>query len=139
VAATSPATAAAGSDSLFQLLQLKVDVFHLYSPPFLLFGDQAPGGTSTTLTPAPARITKAKMNGEWAGGEKVFAAQATETAPTDVGPDLPSSYGHGSGSDRNSAKSYSTTNCWYRSGWPRLRTRDGGPRPVKISGCFFLT
>ena len=34
VAATGAATTAAGSDSLFQLLQFKIDMFHWYSPPF---------------------------------------------------------------------------------------------------------
>jgi len=50
VAAAGPATTAAGSDSLFQLLQFKTDVFHWYSPPFF-FGRrqraETPGRTSS--------------------------------------------------------------------------------------------
>jgi hypothetical protein len=50
VAATGAATTAAGSDSLFQLLQFKIDMFHWYSPPSF-FGRrqraEAPGRTSS--------------------------------------------------------------------------------------------
>ena len=85
VAATGPATTAAGSDSLFQLLQFKIDMFHWYSPPSF----SGAGNGHKRLAEPPVRPRKmifwrrCNRNASEAGWALLPQERYAYTAPTE--------------------------------------------------------